>query len=81
MNTAKIIRHRHKIHHYLNDDIKSVEEDTHFKIVFHAEIFNQQDELLNTGEVSLFFVDAKTMKRCDMPEVLREKLSGYFINE
>lgn len=36
MNTAKIIRHRHKIHHYINDDIKSVEEDTHFKIVFSA---------------------------------------------
>lgn len=53
---------------------------TGFKIVFHAEIFNEQDELLNTGEVSLFFVDAKTMKRCDMPEVLREKLAGYFVN-
>jgi acyl-CoA thioesterase FadM len=35
--------------------------------------------LLNTGAVTLFFVDAKTMKRCDMPEVLKEKLSGYFV--
>jgi len=51
---------------------------TGFKIVFYAEIFNEQDELLNTGEVSLFFVDAKTMKRCDMPLVLREKLNRYF---
>ena len=51
---------------------------THFKIVFHAEIFNEQDELLNTGEVSLFFVDAKTMKRCDMPEELKKKLEKYF---
>lgn len=51
---------------------------TNFKIVFHSEIFNEQDELLNTGEVTLFFADAKTMKRCDMPEVLREKLEGYF---
>lgn len=49
-----------------------------FKIVFHSEIFNEQDELLNTGEVCLFFVDARTMKRCDMPEVLREKLKKYF---
>jgi acyl-CoA thioesterase FadM len=54
---------------------------THFKIVFYAEIFNEQDELLNTGEVSLFFVDAKTMKRCDMPLALREKLSRYFALE
>lgn len=56
------------------------EMPTHFKIVFHAKIFNQQDELLNTGVVTLFFVDAKTMKRCDMPLVLREKLAGYFVN-
>jgi hypothetical protein len=32
--TAKIIRHRHKFHHYINDDLKEVKEDTHFKIVF-----------------------------------------------
>ncbi|MBL7703002.1 MAG: acyl-CoA thioesterase [Ferruginibacter sp.] len=51
---------------------------TNFKIVFHSEIFNEQDELLNTGEVTLFFADAKTMKRCNMPDVLREKLAGYF---
>lgn len=34
MHVAKIIRHRHKYHHYLNDDLKEVKEDTHFKIVF-----------------------------------------------
>ena len=34
MYTAKIIRHRHKFHHYLNDDLKDVKEETHFKIVF-----------------------------------------------
>jgi hypothetical protein len=34
MTTAKIIRHRHKYHHYLNDDLKSVKEETFFKIVF-----------------------------------------------
>ncbi len=34
MYIAKIIRHRHKYHHYLNDDLKDVTEDTFFKIVF-----------------------------------------------
>ena len=34
MFVAKIIRHRHKMHHYLNDDLKEVVEETHFKIVF-----------------------------------------------
>ena len=50
----------------------------HHKIVFHHEIFNAQDELLNTGEVTLYFVEASTMKRCEMPEALKEKLVGYF---
>jgi hypothetical protein len=36
MHTAKIIRHRHKIHHYINDDLKSVKEETYFKIIFSA---------------------------------------------
>src|SRR5882757_4550222 len=43
------------------------------KIVFHSEIYNQQDELLNTGDVTLFFMQATGMKRCPMPEELREK--------
>ena len=30
MDTAKIIRHRHKYHHYLNDDLKSVKEEKEF---------------------------------------------------
>ncbi len=34
MYTAKIIRHRHKFYHYMNGDLKSVKEETYFKIVF-----------------------------------------------
>jgi hypothetical protein len=34
MHTAKIIRHRHKHLHYLNDDLKEAKEITHFKILF-----------------------------------------------
>ncbi|MEJ7768001.1 MAG: hypothetical protein WKF89_09330, partial [Chitinophagaceae bacterium] len=34
MFTAKIMRHRHKYYHYLNDDLKSVKEETFFKIIF-----------------------------------------------
>ena len=54
------------------------EMPVHHKIIFYAEIFNEQDKLLNTGEVVLYFLDAKTMARCAMPEQLREKLSSYF---
>jgi acyl-CoA thioester hydrolase len=48
------------------------------KITFYAEIFNEQDKLLNTGEVVLYFLNAQTMQRCEMPEELKEKLSSYF---
>jgi acyl-CoA thioester hydrolase len=49
------------------------------KIVFYSEIYNEQGELLNTGNVILYCIEAKNMKRCDMPIELKEKLSPYFI--
>lgn len=49
------------------------------KIIFHSEIFNENDKLLNVGDVILYFMDAKTMKRTTMPETMREKLVEYFI--
>ena len=50
----------------------------HHKILFHHEVYNEQDELINTGDITLYFMDAKTMKRCEMPGELREKLERYF---
>jgi acyl-CoA thioesterase FadM len=38
----------------------------------------KQDELLNVGDVTLYFLNAKTMKRSDMPEKIKEKLVDYF---
>lgn len=50
----------------------------HHKIVFYTEIYNQENKLLNTGAVTLYFMELKTMKRCEMPDVLKEKLKSYF---
>jgi acyl-CoA thioester hydrolase len=50
----------------------------HHKITFHSEIYNQQDELLNVGDVTLYFMQASTMKRCEMPDELKKKLGKYF---
>jgi acyl-CoA thioester hydrolase len=50
----------------------------HHKIVFHTEIYNEQDKLLNTGATTLYFMEAKEMKRCAMPEDLKERLEKYF---
>ncbi len=66
------------------DDLVTVvtivkEMPLHHKIVFDGEIFNEKDELLNSGTVTLFFMDAKTMRRCDMPEAIKERLKEFFI--
>lgn len=50
----------------------------HHKIVFHHEIYNEADELLNTGDVTLYFMIATEMKRCEMPAKLKEVLQQYF---
>lgn len=65
------------------DDVITVkttlkESPLHHKIVFHGEIYNQQDQLLNTGDITLYFLEAKTMKRCEIPLVFKEKLAVYF---
>ena len=48
------------------------------KIVFHHEIYNETDELINTGDITLYFMEANTMKRCGMPTALKEVLAKYF---
>lgn len=50
----------------------------HHKIVFHSEIYNQEGTLLNTGDVTLYFMEAQQMKRCEMPAPLKDKLAPYF---
>jgi acyl-CoA thioester hydrolase len=53
----------------------------HSKIIFHNEIYNEKDELLNMGNVTLYFINAKTMKRTDIPEKIKGKLLRYFETE
>lgn len=50
----------------------------HHKIVFHHEIYNEQNELLNSGVISLYFLQKSDMKKCEMPRELRDVLKKYF---
>jgi acyl-CoA thioester hydrolase len=50
----------------------------HHKIEFHQEVYNEQQELLATGRIVLYFMDMKTKKRQTMPDVLLKKLQPYF---
>lgn len=67
----------------LYDDLITVvttvkEMPQHHRIIFHSEIYNEKNELLNMGDVTLYFMDAKTMKRAEMPEKIKEKMIEYF---
>lgn len=60
--------------------VKTTLKDLHggHRMVFHTEIYNQSDQLLNKGSTTLICLQADTMKRCDIPEKLMEKLVPYF---
>jgi acyl-CoA thioester hydrolase len=67
----------------LYDDLITVittvrEMPLHHKIVFHSEIFNEKNQLLNVGDVTLYFMDAKNMKSVEMPKMIKDKLTEYF---
>lgn len=49
-----------------------------FKITFHSEIYNAEGELLVTGEVILFFIEAVTMKRTSIPPRLKALMEPSF---
>jgi len=48
------------------------------KIVFHYQIFNQEDVSLNEGTTTLVFVDEKTRRPMRAPKELLEQLKPYF---
>lgn len=54
------------------------EMPAHHKIVFHSEIYNEAEELLTSGHVSLYFIDAREMKKTSMPDIIKKSLEKYF---
>lgn len=65
------------------DDLLTVkvilkELPVHHKIEFTQEVYNEAKELLASGRVILYFMEAGTMKRTTMPEKLLLKLQPFF---
>lgn len=50
----------------------------HHKIEFHQEVFNEKEELLAVGKIILYFMEARDMKKTQMPAVMMEKLQPYY---
>ncbi len=51
------------------------------KIVFHSELYNEQEQLLNKAVVTLVFYSGKERKKTNMPEELFNRLEPYFRKE
>lgn len=65
------------------DDLLSIkttlkEMPLQHKIEFHHDVFNEKEEHLATAKITLYFVEAGTMKKTVMPQQLQEKLQAYF---
>ena len=50
----------------------------HSKITFISEIYNEQNELLTTGSVTLYFMEKSGKKRAEMPHVIKDKILPDF---
>ncbi|MCW3101969.1 MAG: 4-hydroxybenzoyl-CoA thioesterase [Bacteroidetes bacterium] len=48
------------------------------KITFDYEIYNEKNELLNTGNTTLVFINMETNKPCRAPESFIERIKNYF---
>ncbi len=56
----------------------SIKEIPKARITFSHEIYNEKSELLNTGEVTLVFIDIKSNKPTAAPEAFLSKLKKHF---
>lgn len=55
----------------------SLKEMPTSKIIFFYECFNNNNQLINSGEISLVFVNKATKKPCRAPEIIYRKLSPF----
>ncbi|MBL0233054.1 MAG: acyl-CoA thioesterase [Chitinophagaceae bacterium] len=50
----------------------------HHKVEFYSDVLSEQGELLASGKVVLYCMDAANMKRSTLPEPFLEKLRPHF---
>ncbi len=48
------------------------------KITFHGEIYDEQQKLCTTSDITLYFVDSTTMKPVQIPEQMETILKPFF---
>lgn len=48
------------------------------RILFHYEIYNESDKLIHIGETLLVFVNMKSGRPCEPPEIMSNLLTPFF---
>ncbi len=48
------------------------------RVEFYQEVYNEQQKLLTTGRVVLYFMNAATNEKTGIPEMLRKKIEAFF---
>ena len=61
--------------------VTTIKELPSVRITFHYECFNEKKELLNTGVVTLVFIDKERNKPCIPPDWFMDEVEKYFVNE
>ena len=60
-------------------DIKTIIKDfPDKKITFISEIYNQQHKLLTQSETTFVFVKKSSLRRCHVPEIVKDHLRPFF---
>ena len=78
-----VLENRSKFHRPARyDEILTIKvtipEKPSLKMKFVYEVFNEENELINSGETVLVFIKQATMKPCRMPQVMDDLLHPYF---
>ncbi len=58
--------------------VTTIKEIPSVRITFDYECYNSAKELLNTGKVTLVFIDKKTNKPCQPPKWFSESIAKFF---
>lgn len=58
--------------------VATIKELPRSRITFYYEIYNENDQLIHTGETQLVFLKAATMRPCRPPEAMLDLLRPYF---
>lgn len=56
--------------------LKTLPDD--HRIEFHHEVYNEEQKLITTGRVVLYFIDSNTKEKTVMPVELKDKLLPWF---